>query len=253
VEYELIRTKRKTIAIYIRDGRVIVRAPMRAPVREIDAFVFSKLDWIEKHLESEARRNELRSAFKLDYGSIVLFLGREYSVESTHGENTMYFPPGLSSVESTHGENTMNFPPGLSSVESTHGENTMYFPPGLSREQLRRKLIRYYKEQAQTYIADRASHFAKHMNVSPANIRIGSAKRSWGSCTSYGRLTFSWRLIMAPPEAVDYVVVHELAHLRQLNHSPGFWAIVARIIPDWKDRRKILSLLQKRLSVETWE
>ena len=235
MEYELIRTKRKTIAIYIRDGRVIVRAPMRAPVREIDAFVFSKLDWIEKHLESEARRNELRSAFKLDYGSIVLFLGREYSVESTHGENTMYFPPGLSSVE------------------STHGENTMYFPPGLSREQLRRKLIRYYKEQAQTYIADRASHFAKHMNVSPANIRIGSAKRSWGSCTSYGRLTFSWRLIMAPPEAVDYVVVHELAHLRQLNHSPGFWAIVARIMPDWKDRRKILRLLQKRLSVETWE
>lgn len=213
MEYELFRSKRKTIAIYVRDGRVIVRAPMRVPAREIDSFVISKSAWIEKHLASQAQR----TVFKPDYGSVILFLGGEYRIESYRGDNTLYMPPGL------------------------------------NHDRIQKNLVRFYRDHARAHIEERVGYYSKLMNVKPSGVRIGSAKKSWGSCTSKGRLTFSWRLMMAPPEAIDYVVVHELAHLKQLNHSKKFWAIVSDIIPDWKDRRNELRLLQKRLSNEVWD
>ena len=212
MEYELIRTRRKTIAIYIQECRVVVRAPLRAPARDIDSFVESKQKWIGKHLALQNERKANRDAFKLDYGSIVLYLGREYRIDSDNKENTLYMPPEQ------------------------------------SREQIREKLVRIYKEYAQDHITKRVAHFSPIIGVYPKNIRIGSAKRSWASCTSSGRLTFSWRLMMAPPDAIDYVVVHELAHIMQPNHSQKFWKIIERILPDWKERRKKLRLLQNRLS-----
>jgi predicted metal-dependent hydrolase len=128
----------------------------------------------------------------------------------------------------------------------------LYLPPGLDERRLRRSLILFYWEQAQTVIFERVVHFAPLMGLHPRSVRIGSAKRSWGSCSAAGRLSFSWRLMMASPEAIDYVVVHELAHLKQLNHSAAFWAVVTRTLPDWKERRGALRLLQKRLMNEDW-
>jgi len=104
------------------------------------------------------------------------------------------------------------------------------------------------KKAAET-IPPLVEEYAISMGVSPSGIRIGSAKKSWGSCTAKGLLTFSWRLMMAPPGAIEYVVVHELSHLKQLNHSKAFWAVVEGVMPDWKDRRKELRLLQKRILI----
>ena len=174
MDFELIRTCRKTVAIYIKDCRVIVRAPMRYPARDIGRFVESKKGWIEKHLAEQQERAERRAEL-----------------------------------------------------------------PAPDKKQ-----IRLYKEQASKIIPERIILFAHPMGVRPSDIRIGSAKKSWGSCSSSGRLTFSWRLMMAPPEAIDYVVVHELAHLKQLNHSKAFWKIVEEVMPDWKKRRRELKLLQ---------
>jgi len=217
VEYELIRTKRKTIAIYIREHGVEVRAPKWATVSDIDAFVVSKIRWIGKHLEEQAKSNLRKSAFRLDYGSVVQYMGREYVIGSVPGENIIYVPPGL------------------------------------DRDRLLKKIIAFYKEEARRHINERVLYFDNLLNASPYSVRIGSAKRSWGSCTSPGRLAFSWRLMMAPPEAIDYVVAHELAHLKQMNHSPKFWAVVGSVLPDWKERRKTLRLLQKRLENEKWD
>jgi predicted metal-dependent hydrolase len=174
MDYELIRTRRKTIAIYIRDARVIVRAPLRAPIREIDRFVASKQKWIEKHIAEQRRLAERREDFTLTD-----------------------------------------------------------------------QQIRACKEQARRVIPVRAAHFSQLMGVNPAAIRIGSAKRSLGCCTAKGNLRFSWRLMLAEQSEIDYVVVHELAHLKQLNHSKAFWAIVAGVIPDYKERRKKLRSLQR--------
>jgi len=211
VLYKLIRTKRKTIGLYVKEGNVIVRAPMRTPARVIDAFVLSKRTWIEKHLALQRKREEKRSAYKLDYGTAVPFLGREYYIGTKNEDYIICFPDGLDS------------------------------------EQLRNKLIAFYKIQAKTIIEKRVNYFSSIMGVRPSYIKIGSAKQSWGSCSASGRLIFSWRLMMAAPDSIDYVIVHELAHLKHMNHSKEFWAVVNETMPDWKSRRQKLRELQKRI------
>jgi len=91
------------------------------------------------------------------------------------------------------------------------------------------------------------------MGLSPNSLKINSAKTRWGSCSSKANLNFSWMLMMADDEVIDYIVVHELAHLRQMNHSPQFWEIVEKYIPDYKERKKRLKLLQLKLNEEDWE
>ena len=86
----------------------------------------------------------------------------------------------------------------------------------------------------------REAHFAALMGVEPAGVRITSARTRFGSCSGRNSLCFSWRLMAYPPEAVDYVVVHELAHITVKNHSPAFYRVVERYLPDWRQRRELL-------------
>lgn len=91
-------------------------------------------------------------------------------------------------------------------------------------------------------IPKRVAFYAKIMGVQPSGIKITSAKTRFGSCSGKNNLCFSWRLMLYPPEAVDYVVVHELAHIREKNHSPAFYAVVAAVLPDYKAREQLLKL-----------
>jgi len=200
------------MAIYVKEDGLVVRAPLRVPVRVIDDFVTSKQPWIEKQLERQKSRKEKRANFDFGCGTTVFFTGHEFRVDAI-----------------------------INSAEV------------IGSEMLRNKLIEFYKAQAQGMIEKRVNYFSERMGVHPSSIKIGCAKRSWASCSASGRLIFSWRLMMAPPDAIDYVVVHELAHLKHLNHSNSFWGVVTRIMPDWKERRKKLRLLHKRLSDEVWD
>ena len=100
----------------------------------------------------------------------------------------------------------------------------------------RAELIRRAKE----ILPQRTSFWAERMGLYPTKIRITSARRRFGSCSSEGHICYSWRLMQYPPEAIDYVVVHELAHLKHMNHSPAFHALVAKYLPDHKARRALL-------------
>ena len=90
------------------------------------------------------------------------------------------------------------------------------------------------------------------MGVTPIAVKINSAMRRWGSCSSRMSLNFSWRLIMADDAIIDYVVVHELAHIKEMNHSARFWAVVESVLPDFRERKRKLKELQSRLSGEDW-
>ena len=96
------------------------------------------------------------------------------------------------------------------------------------------------REEALRVLPERVRHFAARMGVSPASVRVTAARTRFGSCSSQGHICFSWRLMQYPPEAIDYVVVHELAHLRYMNHGAEFYALIARYLPDWKARRALL-------------
>ena len=96
------------------------------------------------------------------------------------------------------------------------------------------------RRQAAVVIPDRVAHFAHLMGVTPTGVKITSAEKRFGSCSGKNSLCFSWRVMQYPPEAVDYVVVHELAHIRHHNHSRDFWAFVAQTMPDYRDRQRLL-------------
>lgn len=221
--YTLTRSKRKTIALYIRDGAVEVRAPLRAAKRDIDAFVASKEGWIRRTLAAVRESAAARDGFSLAYGSAVTYRGTPYPIAARQGDAAGF-----------------------------DGER-FFMPPGLTPPQIRAACAAIYRALAKRLLPERAAIFARRMSLAPTAVKISGAKARWGSCSSRGSLNFSWRLVMADDEAIDYVVVHELAHLAQMNHSPEFWAVVAAVLPDCRARRARLRDLQKKLDAEGWD
>jgi predicted metal-dependent hydrolase len=222
MHYLLTRSRRKTVAIYVRGGEVEVRAPLRMPKREIDCFVLEKEKWILKSLAKQQAQAAQKEAFVVDYGSSVLFRGKPYPIAPRNGTRAWF------------------------------GNNDIYMPQGLSRSQIKSTCIRLYKILAKAHIASRVDFFAPQMECSPTAVKINSAMKRWGSCSSRKSLNFSWRLIMADDAIIDYVVVHELAHIKEMNHSARFWAIVENTLPDFRERNRKLTELQIRLNGEDW-
>lgn len=124
--------------------------------------------------------------------------------------------------------------------------------PDLPEAELRAALVDFYRKAAKALLPSAVERFAPLVGKAPQQVRITSAKTRWGSCSAKGGLNFSWRLLCAPPEAMDYVVVHELAHLIEFNHSSRFWAIVEGILPDYKARRQSLKEVQESLLRQGW-
>lgn len=119
-----------------------------------------------------------------------------------------------------------------------------------SPSQIRLEAI--YREAAKEYFPKRVYHFAHILGVSYGNITIRDQKTRWGSCSSKGNLSFNWRLILAPPNVLDYVVVHELCHRKEMNHSPKFWALVESVMPDYKQYRKWLKENGNKLTLQEY-
>ena len=222
IHYNLIHAKRKTIAIHIKDGIVTVRAPLKMPQSDIDDFVSSKIDWIHKNLAISKKRRDQKASFVLDYGKIFIMRGIKYTIYESDKAHA-YLDAGA-----------------------------LFLPPGLSPAAIKATVIQTYKTLAKQHIVKRTMEIGAHMNIVPAAVKINSAKTRWGSCTSEGNLNFSWRLMMADDTLIDYVIVHELCHLWELNHSDRFWALVADVLPDYKKRRAALNKLSKQLASENW-
>ena len=221
--YTLIRSNRKTIALYIRDGAVEVRGPLKAPKSDIDKFIASKEKWITDKLAVSNERRERRENFSLTYGDGILYRGKEYPIAAKPGDRVGF------------------------------DDEHFYMPPDLDSEQIKHACVRIYRMLAKRDLTNKVLNFAKQMSVTPIAVKINGAKTRWGSCSGKKSLNFSWRLIMAEDAVVDYVVVHELAHITEMNHSARFWAIVENVLPDYKERQKRLKELQKKLSTEDWE
>jgi len=208
---ELVRSRRKTIALVVHpDGRLVVRAPLRTSQKIIEAFVASKTDWIEKTRQSQAARRKFFPKRHFGEGGIFWYLGQQYPLKVVKAQRPAFqFQLGFT----------------LQEKDLPHA----------------RKLFeRWYREQAHIYLAERVIYFAHLYSFQYKNIRISSARTRWGSCSARGTLSFTWRLIMSPPEIIDYVVIHELAHTVHHNHSPDFWGLVGSILPDYAEKRKWL-------------
>ena len=223
IDYVLVRSKRRSISIYVRDGGVEVRAPFGASKRNIDNFVSSKEYWITGKLAELSRQSEIKAGFSLDYGDKILLRGTPRAIT---------------------GKNVLR--------AESDGES-FYIPPDLPPGQIKSVCVQLYHEIARTYLSARTAFFAARMGVSPASVRVGGAKTLWGSCSAKKNIRFSWRLVMADDDVIDYVVVHELAHLVEMNHSYRFWEVVGDVLPDHMARRARLRALQRKLKTEDWD
>lgn len=220
MEYQLIRSKRNTIAICVnKDGSVTVRAPLRAAQSAIDRFVIEKKDWIAEKSAQMMDNAAERENYNIAENSVLPLLGKEYPV--VEGESTAF-------------------------------TGSCFTIPQGDFETLKPQIINLYKTLAHNYIPERAAYFSKQTTLFPASIRIGSANTYWGSCSGKNSLNFSWKLIMAEPEVIDYVIVHELAHTVEHNHSVRFWQLVQRVLPDYKERRAKLRHLEIKLQKQNW-
>jgi len=213
---------------------VEVRAPLWVPKQDIDRFVAEKEQWILENVEKQHNHAAKKESFKVDYGSVVTLRDKEYPIVKREGKD---FCMAQAMQKSKH---------------AGFDEEVLYMPPGLTPEQIKATCIKLYRSCANVHITSRVSAFGARMNLAPSVVKISNATRRWGSCSSKKSLNFSWRLIMADDDVIDYVVVHELAHLVEMNHSKRFWAVVAAVLPDYKARQARLKHLYKKLSNEDW-
>ena len=215
----IIRSRRRTISLEVtKEATLIVRAPLRAPVQVIDRFIREKQDWIERKL-ADARSRPAAPHRQFANGELFLFLGKTFPLEVLPESDA-----------------------GISLGEK--------FYVGESRLPACRDLLRaWYVQRALEIFPARVAGFAAILDYRPKKIRVSDTRRRWASCSTSGTLSFCWRLVLAPPEVIDYVIVHELVHMRQPDHSPRFWEKVGQAMPKYKEHREWLRTHERMLEL----
>lgn len=210
----IVRSRRKTLAIEVRDNQVLVKAPLRAPVKFIDGFLKQKQLWITQQLEKQAvlKGQQLRPA----ENHPIPFLGKSLTLKVCSNAETSRASAGI--------------------LYLSCKENTDFA--------IRDSLHFWLKQEAGQYIRPLAFHYLEKLGLEQNTVksfRFSKTKSKWGSCHPDGRLQFNWLIMLAPEQIVHYLVCHELSHLLHANHSPAFWKVVNSIHPQYRDSRNWLN------------
>ncbi|RCK75112.1 MAG: putative metal-dependent hydrolase [Ignavibacteriae bacterium] len=208
---KIIRSKRKTIALQLTDDvTLIVRAPFEVSEETINKVVTKHLKWIEKKKNEVLSRDPQFAEKEFVNGEGFLYLGKSYKLYIVNEQDI-----------------PLKF-------------NNGFFLLRNYQPMARQLFINWYKERAYEKISERIKLYAQKRGFEFNKIRITDANIRWGSCSPKGNLNFSWRLIMAPLPVIDYVVVHELVHLEEKNHSKIFWNKVKMLLPNYENSREWL-------------
>ncbi len=220
VSFRFERSRRKSIGFMVGADGLVVRAPNWVTLREVDAAVQEKGAWIVAKLQQfkERQTGSLQQAIEWQHGAEIPYLGRTVQL--------CVLERGVGRVQG------QDLPP--------EQVLPVTVPPGASTSQVRDAAQVWLKKQARTLFEERLQHFAPLLGVRWQKLSLSSASTRWGSARTDGHIRLNWRLIHLPISQIDYVVVHELAHLREMNHGPRFWEVVGEVMPDYTQRRKAL-------------
>ena len=222
---EVIRTDRKRSAsIYLEGESIKVRVPKGLSDSRIRDLIAKKSPWIKRKLR-EAELAVLPRPKEFVSGETFSYLGRNYRLKILLGDT-----PSLK-------------------LRGGYLEASI---PGSSKtreEEVRSLLLGWYRKHAQERLEEKTHRYAKILQVEPNCVSVKDYKSRWGSCSTTGNISYNWGIVMAPHNIVDYVVVHELCHLLEHNHSAVYWRHVERIIPDFKKYREWLKQNSKRLRI----
>jgi predicted metal-dependent hydrolase len=214
IEYTLKRSKRKTASIYIeRDGKVSVLVPQKLTDKKIEVLLESKRKWIYTGLAEWHDLNAGKVHRNYVNGEGFLYLGRSYRLKL------------------------------VSDLDEPLMLRDGYFCLGVTNSSLPDADVafkEFYREKGAARIPPRVAYFKAKMDVDPRSIKVIDLKHRWASCTPGGNLNFHWKCMMAPLTILDYIVVHELAHLIHPNHTAAFWNELDKVLPDFQERKEWL-------------
>ncbi len=196
---ENARSRRLTLRIVPGGKEMRVTAPPRTPFREIDAFLYKHRGWVA------ARLSSLPEVQTIEAGATITLRGVPHVI-----------------IHAGRGR-------GLVKAVEEDGEYQLHVYGDIHH--LQRRLLDFLKNEARRDLAKAVHHHAANLGATVKSITLRDTKTRWGSCSSSGALSFSWRVILAPPDVLDYLAAHEVAHLREMNHSPRFWKLVAETCP----------------------
>jgi hypothetical protein len=220
LHYQLERRQRRTVGLKITENGLVIHAPKRISQSHLESIIVLKADWIRKKLETLIENK--MPAMQWQHGETLLFMGNTISLAVEHDIRSK-------------------------AVEYEPGVLQLAMPNHLDPTLIARKVIQWYKKQALIDFARRLEIFSSKLGVSFTSFNLSNAGSRWGSCNSRKEIRLNWRLLQAPPHIINYVVCHELAHLKEMNHSAKFWATVASIYPDYKLAEKELKALSANL------
>jgi len=204
---QVIRTNRKSIALIVkRDGRLVVRAPLDATDEQIFSVINRKSNWIEVKQQEVLSTYPQTSKKEIVNGEGFLYLGKSYRLKI------------------------------IDQAETPLKLGNFFILDQFLLSEAKEVFIKWYKEKACEVLSERVAWYAEKIGVEIEAVKITSATSRWGSCSAKGTLSFPWRLVMAPVPVIDYVVIHELVHIFEKNHSKTFWNQVHALMPDYENK-----------------
>ena len=219
---QVIRTKRKkTLSIRVLNGLVQAVVPEHLTDIRVTELIQKSMPWIRTKLQKESQVSDFLPK-KYISGEVFPYLGRNYHLKIIFGDSNK--------------------------VRLLHGNMEVSVSKDSKESDVRNALSDWYESHALKKLIEKTKQYAGIIGVSPNSISVKNYKSRWGSCSSKGDISYNWRIILAPPHIVNYVVVHELCHLRHMNHSPAYWKSVKQVFPDYLVCRKWLK--EKGINLE---
>jgi predicted metal-dependent hydrolase len=218
LDYRLLRSKRRTIGFLIDDDGLRVTAPRWVTVAEIELAITEKRAWIFKKINEQRERSVRRLQPPMEWrdGARLPYLGADIVVRIAD-----YASAGIR-------------------FDEERRERHVSLPASATEQQLKDRVQGWLQAEARRVFAERLDIFAEKLGVTFKSFTLSSASTQWGSCTADGRIRLNWRLMHFALPNIDYVVAHELSHLREMNHGPQFWATVQSLLPEFETARKAL-------------
>ena len=212
IDYALKKSDRKTTSIYIeRDGSVSVLAPKPFDMSRIESVLEKKRRWIYRSLAEWEDLNRTRVTREYVNGESFLYLGRSYQLQLVDDQDApLMLKNGRFSLK-----------------KSKVVEASKHFQE-------------FYKNKLYSRINDRIQQYSSKMGVEPAGFKVQELKNRWGSCSSNGSINIHWKCAMLSLSVLDYVLVHELAHLKYPNHTPPFWRMIEKVLPGYEEQKNWL-------------
>jgi len=219
LHYQLERRQRRTVGLKITQTGLVIHAPKRISQSQLEDIIVQKADWVLRKLAS-VTANKIPE-IQWQHGEQLLFLGNAITLTIEHNTRSK----------------AVEYEPGVLQLAMPNQDEVL----------IARKVVQWYKKQAITDFTRRLEIFSSKLGVKFTSLTLSNAASRWGSCNSKKEIRLNWRLLQAPPHIINYVVCHELAHIKEMNHSAKFWATVASIFPDYKAAEKELKALSPQL------